>query len=75
MAELIADAQVGLTQRELQILNLFAQGISLPTIAEQLTISLRTVEKHKENIMKKLNVGNSVALIEAAHRLWVGGGQ
>lgn len=75
VAELIADAQVGLTQRELQILNLFAQGISLPTIAEQLTISLRTVEKHKENIMKKLNVGNSVALIEAAHRLWVGGGQ
>lgn len=75
VAELIADAQVGLTQRELQVLNLFAQGISLPAIAENLTISLRTVEKHKENIMKKLNVTNSIQLVEAAHKLWVGGGQ
>lgn len=75
VAELIADAQVGLTQRELQVLNLFAQGISLPAIAENLTISLRTVEKHKENIMKKLNVTNSIQLVEAAHKLWVGVGQ
>lgn len=73
VAELIADAQVGLTQRELQVLNLFAQGISLSLIADNLKISLRTVEKHKENIMKKLNVTNSIQLVEAAHKLWVGG--
>ncbi|HMW72866.1 MAG TPA: response regulator transcription factor [Cellvibrionaceae bacterium] len=75
VAELIADAQVGLTQRELQVLHLFAQGISLHAIAENLSISLRTVEKHKENIMKKLNVVNSIQLVEAAHKLWVGGVQ
>ncbi|HEY6530367.1 MAG TPA: response regulator transcription factor [Cellvibrionaceae bacterium] len=71
VADLIADANVGLTQREQQILGLFAQGLTLSSIADQLTISLRTVEKHKENIMKKLNVVNSVQLIEAAHKLWV----
>jgi DNA-binding NarL/FixJ family response regulator len=75
VAELIADAQVGLTQRESQILNLFAQGVTNSAIASQLAISSRTVEKHKENIMKKFNVVNSVQLVEAAHRLWVGGGQ
>jgi DNA-binding NarL/FixJ family response regulator len=74
VAELIADANVGLTQREQQILGLFAQGLTLSSIADQLTISLRTVEKHKENIMKKLNVVNSVQLIEAAHKLWVNAG-
>lgn len=71
VAELIADAQVGLTQRELQVLSLFAQGISLSVIADNLTISLRTVEKHKENIMKKLNVVNSIQLVEAAHKLCI----
>ena len=75
VADLINDAQVGLTQRELQILNLVAQGIGLSLIAENLAISLRTVEKHKENIMKKLNVTNSIQLVEAAHKLWVGGVQ
>lgn len=73
IAELIEDADLGLTQREQQILALFAQGLSLGAIAEQLNISLRTVEKHKENIMKKLNVGNSIQLIEVAHKLWVSG--
>jgi DNA-binding NarL/FixJ family response regulator len=74
IAELIAEAQVGLTHRELQVLGLFAQGVSLNAIADKLAISLRTVEKHKENIMKKLNVANSVQLVEAAHKLWVSGG-
>jgi DNA-binding NarL/FixJ family response regulator len=71
VAEFIADADVGLTQRERQILGLFAQGLALNIIADRLAISLRTVEKHKENIMKKLNVINSVQLIEAAHKLFV----
>lgn len=73
IAELIADINVGLTQRELQVLGLFAQGLTLSSIADQLAISSRTVEKHKENIMKKLNVVNSVQLVEAAHKLWVNG--
>lgn len=73
VAELIAEVNVGLTQRELQILSLFAQGLNLNSIAERLAISLRTVEKHKENIMKKLNVTNAVQLIEAAHRFCVAG--
>jgi DNA-binding NarL/FixJ family response regulator len=73
VAQLIDDANLGLTAREQQILALFAQGLSLGAIAEQLNISLRTVEKHKENVMRKLNVGNSVQLVEVAHKLWVSG--
>ena len=74
VADLINDAQVGLTQRELQILNLVAQGIGLSLIAENLAISCarwKTQGKYYE----KLNVTNSIRLVEAAHKLWVGGVQ
>jgi DNA-binding NarL/FixJ family response regulator len=46
------------TSREKQILNLSAQGAPIKQIAEQLGISVRTVEKHRSNIIKKTNSGN-----------------
>ena len=46
------------TSREHQILNLSAQGAPIKQIAEQLGISVRTVEKHRSNIIKKTNSGN-----------------
>jgi DNA-binding NarL/FixJ family response regulator len=46
------------TSREYQILNLSAQGAPIKQIAGQLGISVRTVEKHRSNIIKKTNSGN-----------------
>lgn len=47
-----------LTTREREILNLIASGESNATIAERLTISLKTVRNHVANIYSKLQVAN-----------------
>ena len=51
-----------LTERELEVLKLVAQGFSTKEIANKLFISGRTVETHRANLMRKLNV-RSVALL------------
>lgn len=45
-----------LTRSEIKILRLIAQGISTNEIAEKLFISVRTVEKHRSNMIQKLNL-------------------
>ena len=52
-----------LTDRELEILRAIAQGGSNQVIAEELCISVRTVEAHKANIMKKLKLSNTAELV------------
>jgi DNA-binding NarL/FixJ family response regulator len=51
-----------LTERELQVLKLIAQQNSTREIAEELFISSNTVETHRKNLIKKLNVKNVVGL-------------
>ena len=51
-----------LTHRERIILKLIAEGNQNKTIAVQLSISVKTVEKHRSNLMKKLNFHNTAAL-------------
>lgn len=55
-----------LSQREMDILRLIAEENSNDEIANKLDISRRTVDKHRQNIMLKLNVSNMVALIKVA---------
>ena len=55
-----------LTEREREVLTLIAQGRSNQEIAERLTISVRTVNRHRENIMAKLNLHNRVELVHDA---------
>jgi two-component system response regulator NreC len=55
-----------LTEREREILKLLAQGMSNKQIGEALFISHRTVDSHRTNLMKKLQVHNSAALIKLA---------
>lgn len=55
-----------LTKRETEILKCIAQGLSLKDIAEQLFISLKTVETHKLNIQSKLNLSNTAQLVRYA---------
>lgn len=51
-----------LTQREREILKLIAEGYKNKQIADDLCISVKTVEKHRANIMEKLNLHNVQAL-------------
>jgi len=51
-----------LTAREREILKLIAEGHTNRNIAEHLFISLKTVEKHRSNLMRKLNLRNTAAL-------------
>lgn len=55
-----------LTTRETEILKLFAEGSSNTEIADQLFISVRTVESHKNHIMQKLELKSTVDLIKFA---------
>ncbi|HEX6190833.1 MAG TPA: response regulator transcription factor [Chitinophagaceae bacterium] len=52
-----------LSRRELDIINLIKEGQSSKEIARQLDISLKTVEVHRYNILKKLNLKNTAALV------------
>ena len=51
-----------LSQREREVLKLIAEGYKNKEIAEDMCISLKTVEKHRANLMKKLDLHNAAAL-------------
>jgi len=55
-----------LTKRERGILKLIGEGHKNKDIAEQLYISVNTVEKHRSNIMEKLNLHSTAALVAYA---------
>lgn len=55
-----------LTPREKQILQLVAEGVTSRDIADKLDISKRTVEHHRANMMKKLNIKRVADLIKYA---------
>ncbi len=57
-----------LTERETEILKLIAGGFSNKEIGDQLFISHRTVDTHRTNLMKKLDVNNIAGLISYAIR-------
>lgn len=54
------------TERELDVLRLLCDGLSPKEIAEKLFLSPRTVEKHKDNIMQKMEVSSVSKLISVA---------
>jgi two-component system response regulator NreC len=57
-----------LTERETEIIKLIAEGFSNKEIGSKLFISHRTVDTHRTNLMKKLDVGNIAGLISYAIR-------
>ncbi len=57
-----------LTLREGQVLKLIAEGMANKDIASLLNISIRTVENHRSNIMKKLNLSNTAQLVRYSLR-------
>ena len=58
--------QKNLSVREMEVFKLFAEGYSNREIAEKLFISVRTVETHKNNIMKKINTKTTVDMVKFA---------
>lgn len=58
----------GLTEREQEVLKLIADGQSNQEIADRLTISVKTVERHRANIMAKLNLHSRTELVKYAIR-------
>ena len=57
-----------LTERELEIVKLVAEGLLNKEIADKLSISIRTVDSHKNNILQKLNLKSSVEIVKYAIR-------
>jgi two-component system response regulator NreC len=57
-----------LTPREEEVMDLLVQGSTNEEIATQLTISKHTVARHRENIMRKLNLHNRSELVKYAIR-------
>ena len=58
----------GLTEREIEVLRLIAEGLSNQEIAERLVISIKTVQAHRANIMEKLDLHDAVELTKYAIR-------
>lgn len=63
--ELAAD---GLAERETQVLRLLCQGDTNKEVAAQLQISTRTVDRHRQNVMIKLDLQSRAALVKYAIR-------
>jgi two-component system response regulator NreC len=60
--------EANLTQREQEVLEHLADGLSNDEIAEKLVISPHTVARHREHIMKKLNLHSRSELVKYAIR-------
>jgi DNA-binding CsgD family transcriptional regulator len=55
-----------LTAKELEVVELIADGLSNPEVADRLFISRRTVETHLAHIFRKLSIGNRTHLATTA---------
>jgi len=56
-----------LSEREVEVLKHIKDGLSSKEIASQLFLSARTVEVHRSNILKKLNLKNTASLLKFIH--------
>lgn len=59
-------ANAGLSKRELEVLQLIAEGLTNAEIADKLFTSKRTIETHRQNIIEKTQAKNTAALIKFA---------
>ncbi len=63
-----SSAVSALTEREREVLKLIADGLSSKEIAEQLGVSLKTIESHRANLMDKLDIHKVSGLVRFAIR-------
>lgn len=62
----IETSSISLTERELEIIKLISLEYSGKEISAELSISTNTVETHRKNLVKKLNVKNTIGLVKFA---------
>lgn len=62
----LSGEQHGLTRREVEILELICQEMTMKEISEQLFISEQTIHTHRKNIMRKTEAKNAVGLVKYA---------
>ncbi len=55
-----------LSTREIEVLQLIAEGKANKQVADELNISIKTVEKHRQNLMEKLNIHDTASLTRYA---------
>lgn len=63
--------ELGISKRELEVLELIAQGFSNNEIAERLFVSLNTIKTHSSKLFEKLEVNRRTQAVEAAKRLGI----
>jgi two-component system, NarL family, response regulator LiaR len=61
--------KLGISNREMEVLQLMAQGLSNQEIAAQLFVSLNTIKTHTTHIFEKLDVSRRTQAVEKAKRL------
>jgi two-component system response regulator NreC len=57
-----------LTSREQEVMTLLAEGRTVREVAAELSLSIKTIEAHKLNLMRKLDIHNRASLVEYAVR-------
>jgi len=62
-------ASLGMSRRELEVLELMAEGLSNQQIADRIFVSLNTVKTHSSKIFEKLDVQRRTQAIEKAKRI------
>jgi DNA-binding NarL/FixJ family response regulator len=63
---LLIKKATGLTSRELEVIQLVAEGHANKQVASDLKISIKTVEKHRQHLMDKLNIHDTAGLTRYA---------
>ena len=64
-------ADIGLSQREVQIIRLSAEGLKASEIAERTFLSVHTVNTHRQRIYAKMDVGNISEMLHKAQELGI----
>jgi DNA-binding NarL/FixJ family response regulator len=64
--EVIAEGQANLSEREMEVLKLYAEGKSTREISEILFISVKTVGTHKQHIFEKLDLKSNADMVKYA---------
>jgi DNA-binding NarL/FixJ family response regulator len=65
-ARLLQRQKSGLSSREVEVIQLIAEGMTNKEVASELGIGVKTVEKHREHLMRKLDIHNTAGLTRYA---------
>ena len=66
MPESINSSKLKLSKKEKEVLKLIIQGMNSREIAEKLALSVRTIDNHRANMMKRVGVRNAAELVKLA---------